>query len=157
MWSHTSFIFHDSEVLHLDELVSFTPSSGVVVSHTGTILTANDLFTATGSVSGISVVDINGDLTGTFPIEEVRWVEDDLVETSGSDWGAVPAGASPTDFTPNSTRSRTYEVECVCVWNDTSVPPVPHTETIVLPVVVFQDYSANGLLLKQKAAEENPR
>lgn len=156
MWSPSSVIFRGPETSALDVLVTYSPTAGVVVSYEANILTANDIFTATATPTGIRVEDIDGDLSGGFPIA-IKWVEDDLVETAGDDWDDLPQGASLTDFTPSGLTEMSYMVECSCTYQDTSLPPLELTSTVTLPVIIVQDYSSNKDILKQKVSEEDPR
>jgi len=154
MWSHPDLIWEGTEIEPMDELVTYAPASGTVVSYEASIGgPSQSVFQAVAGSDGIRVSPTGENLRGLYPIKSVTWLDENQVEQSGTEWSDVPQGARMTEFVPNDTFEFIFPVTCTCNWLTDAVPPVPQVAVTTIPVTIWQQFDINQQILRDKVAE----
>ena len=155
MWSHTEFIFEGYEIEDMQEVVTYTPPAGTVVSYTASVSgVPQSLFTVEGGGS-IVASSVGSNLVGMYPMLDMSYIPfpgaDDITVT---DWDDIPTGKFMTEMRSDPKQEYEWMVTCVCNWLTASVPPVPQVATIVLPIRIWHQYDSDQALLKEKISEQ---
>ena len=151
-WSHTSPLFEDYEIEVLNEVVTFTPPNGAVVSYAASTDHDQSLYTVNASPAGITVATVNANLRGLYPNILVRYLTAEYVQEEITTWD-VPSGARMTGFDADPVKEYTFSIECQCNWIDSN--SAPQVANISLAVTIWQHYNFNSEILRQKIAEED--
>ncbi|UYD72128.1 hypothetical protein [Vibrio phage vB_VpaM_VPs20] len=153
MWSHVSPLYDGSESGVLNETITWSEGAteySVTTDHD------QSAFTVSADENGIYVNTVGDTLAGLFGVEWIRYLDSNYVEQEVYDWDDVPFSYRMSGFKPLGITTRVFTVTCDGVYVDPLDPllePVP-MPTLVLDVIVYQEYTTNKLILQQKVGEE---
>lgn len=154
MWSHVSPLYEGTEADALN--VTITWSEGAT---SYSVATNHDqsAFTVNADANGIYVSTINTTLAGLFGVESIKYLDDNYTEIEVYDWDDVPHQSRMTGFKPLGITTRTFTVTCNGTYVDPLDPLLLEVDmpTLVLEVIVYQEYTANKLILQKKVGEED--